>query len=695
MSAYRYKAYLSYSHVDQRWAEWLHRALERYRVPRRLADSPGRTLPKNLAPVFRDREDLSSAADLSERLQEALEQSEAMVVLCSPAAAGSRWVNEEIRAFKALGRGDRIHCMVVDGDPQAPPGEGGCFPPALFEGVAEGAAEPLAADPRKFADGKRLAMLKIAAGLLGVRLDTLRRRDLARRRRLQVLTTIAAVAGLTLAGLTFTSRLAEREARLAEQQERAQAEQMAAFIVDLGEELGSSLDLESLGRMSATAMSYLDQIDPARLTMETRIKVGKALRQVGDVNWNQGKIEAAEEAFERSRAIFVELSEAYPGDDEILFQLSQAEFYSGYVHLDTGENDQTRVHWNRYLEIARDRHQEMPEDPRWLLELSYATSNLVNIGIQLGEPVDGRVLDAIRENIELAGRAMAASAGDPDVLSHYVNELAFAADALVSVCRLEEAKSHRIASLSVTEQLAGRSGASVYQLLQVAYRHAGMAGVLAELGENGLALEHLDLAAAEFERQFNRDPSNEALALDLGSAHRRLGKLHMYAGRLDVGSEHLDRARQILEPLSRDPQVTVEQLDEFRRLVLEEVAWARLSGDQQQALDLLDLHRDLLASPEFGEEASMAIRSARVEYRYERWRLTGTDPADSSSYLLTGLPEDQGEYTGCYEADLLARHAAMVGNDRLLQRQAAYLGTAGYRSAGYLEFCQSAGICGS
>lgn len=695
MPGSRYKAYLSYSHADQRWAEWLHRALERYRVPKRLAEAPDRRLPSSLAPIFRDREDLSSSADLSERLQEALQQSEALLVVCSPAAAASRWVNEEIRTFKALGGSDRIHCVVVEGDPQAPVGDGGCFPPALFEGVAEGAAEPLAADPRDFADGKRLALLKVAAGLLGVRLDTLRRRDLARKRRLQVLVGIAVVSGLTLAGLTLTAKLAEREARVAEQQERAQAEQMAAFIVDLGEELGDELDLESLGRMSAAAMSYLDQIDPARLTRETRIKVGKTLRLVGEVNWDQGKIEDAEAAFERSRAVFLELSEVFPSDDEILFQLSQAEFYSGYVHLDTGENDETRMHWNRYLGIARERHEALPEDPRWLLELSYATSNLVNIGIQLGEPVDGRVLEAIRENIDLAGRALAANTGDPDVLSHYVNELAFAADALVSVCSLEEAKSHRMASLSVTEQLAGQAGASVDQLLEVAYRHAGMAGVLSELGESSDALEHLNLAAAEFERQFNRDPSNEALALDLGSAHRRLGKMNMYAGDLDTGKAHLDRARQILAPMSEDPQVTVGQLDEFRRLVLEDVAWARLSGRQQQALDLLERHRDLLASPEFGEEASTSIRAARLEYRYERWRLTGTDPASSSSSLLIGLPEDQGEYTGCYEADLLVRHAAMVGDDRLLQSKVTYLLESGYRSPGYLEFCRTTGICGS
>ncbi len=361
MPDFRYKAYLSYSHADQQSADWLHRALEGYRVPKHLrAAGSGTAVPESLAPVFKDREDLSSAASLSETLQQALEQSGALVVLCSPDAAASRWVNEEIRTFRSLRGCDRIFCVIVGGSPEASPGEGGCFPPALFEGVEESNREPLAADARDFADGKRLALLKVAAGLLGVPLDDLRRRDLARRRRQRLVLAAAGIAALALAGLTLNAKLAER-------QERAQAEQMAAFIVDLGEDLKGDIDLESLGRISTTAMGYLEQLDPDRLSVASRIKVGKALRQVGNVNWMQGKSEAALDAFERSRDIFVTLNQEEPGNDEVLFELAQAEFYSGYVYLDFGNYEKLREHWNRYLEIARERHEPRPDDPRWLL----------------------------------------------------------------------------------------------------------------------------------------------------------------------------------------------------------------------------------------------------------------------------------------------------------------------------------------
>src|SRR5690348_15661484 len=118
---YRYWAFISYSHRDKAWGDWLHKALETYQVPARLVGRPGRDgpLPKRLYPVFRDREELPSSADLSNNINDSLTASRHLVVICSPRAAVSRWVNEEIIAYKRLGRADRILALVVDGEPNA------------------------------------------------------------------------------------------------------------------------------------------------------------------------------------------------------------------------------------------------------------------------------------------------------------------------------------------------------------------------------------------------------------------------------------------------------------------------------------------------------------------------------------------------------------------------------------------------
>src|SRR5712692_7263851 len=118
---FKYWAFISYSHQDKAWGDWLHKALETYRVPKRLVGRASRdgTVPKRLFPIFRDREELPTSSDLGANINDGLRQSRYMIVICSPKSAVSRWVNEEVKTFKALGREDRILCLIVDGEPNA------------------------------------------------------------------------------------------------------------------------------------------------------------------------------------------------------------------------------------------------------------------------------------------------------------------------------------------------------------------------------------------------------------------------------------------------------------------------------------------------------------------------------------------------------------------------------------------------
>ena len=60
-SEYKYRAFISYSHKDEKWASWLHKALETFKIPKYLVGettSMG-TIPERMGKVFRDREELS------------------------------------------------------------------------------------------------------------------------------------------------------------------------------------------------------------------------------------------------------------------------------------------------------------------------------------------------------------------------------------------------------------------------------------------------------------------------------------------------------------------------------------------------------------------------------------------------------------------------------------------------------------
>lgn len=214
---FKYWAFISYSHRDEEWAQWLHKELETYRVPRRLVGRPTPLgpVPRRLFPVFRDREELPGSADLGGNISGALARSRTLVVVCSPRSAASRWVNEEIKTFKALGREDRVLCLIVDGEPNATDfpasGELECFPPALRFRVrpdgtlTEDRVEPIAADARKGKDGRENSKLKILAGILGVGFDELRQREQQRVRRQRLRFAGASLAAVVLAVLGYVA----------------------------------------------------------------------------------------------------------------------------------------------------------------------------------------------------------------------------------------------------------------------------------------------------------------------------------------------------------------------------------------------------------------------------------------------------------------------------------------------------------
>ncbi len=117
----RYYAFLSYSHKDKELADWLHRELEKFRVPHSIAGklTANGVVPRRLTPIFRDQQDLSAGGDLAQEIKAALAASQFLVVLCSPTAAKSRWTNQEIECFKRTRPEGCVLAAVVAGEPFA------------------------------------------------------------------------------------------------------------------------------------------------------------------------------------------------------------------------------------------------------------------------------------------------------------------------------------------------------------------------------------------------------------------------------------------------------------------------------------------------------------------------------------------------------------------------------------------------
>lgn len=229
----RYRAFISYSQKDRRWAKKIHNALETYRIPVGVSSADCNiTLGKKrtLGRFFRDDDELAGSSSLGAALTGAIDDSENLIVICSPHAAKSKWVNDEIIRFKSRQDPNKVFAIIVDGEPNASATgdpERECFPLALRRVISpdgivtEKADEPIAPDLRKEPFKKLLA--RVVAGLLAISFDTLWQREQRRQRRNSLIAaSIVLIIATSLGGLSYQlnsqKRLAQRvdrDARLA------------------------------------------------------------------------------------------------------------------------------------------------------------------------------------------------------------------------------------------------------------------------------------------------------------------------------------------------------------------------------------------------------------------------------------------------------------------------------------------------
>jgi hypothetical protein len=328
IDGFKYWAFISYSHRDKKWGEWLHRSLETYRVPKRLVGQATRDgiRPRRLFPVFRDREELPVSSDLTGRVNEALAESRYLVVVCSPNSAQSLYVSEEIKFFKKLGREDRVLALIVGGEPHCSDSSNECFPEALMHRVdADGTllpdcSESIAGDVREGKDGKLNAKLKLLAGLLDVKFDALKQREHERRRRLLAgITAAALVLATAMSGVAgyavFQEREAKKQRKLALAQEhRANAARQSA------EEILNYLLNQLSGKLEP--IGHLDIVEDVQKQVETYYKNlgfserdpkaannwATLLQQEGDRLFAQGDLNGAKAKYRERLAIARNLS---------------------------------------------------------------------------------------------------------------------------------------------------------------------------------------------------------------------------------------------------------------------------------------------------------------------------------------------------------------------------------------------------
>lgn len=177
----KYDAFISYRHseLDTYIAKKVHKKLETFRIPKAVKRKSGKN---RINRVFRDQEELPIGNDLNHDLENALAESEFLIVICSPRTPDSEWVNKEIATFIQFHDREHVLAVLAEGDPYE------SFPEILLKDRYGNPIEPLAADVR--GDNKRECnkklkseIVRLAAPLLYCGYDDLKQRHKERRTR--------------------------------------------------------------------------------------------------------------------------------------------------------------------------------------------------------------------------------------------------------------------------------------------------------------------------------------------------------------------------------------------------------------------------------------------------------------------------------------------------------------------------------
>jgi tetratricopeptide (TPR) repeat protein len=581
----RYRAFISYSHRDAKWAEWLHRRLETYPLPRNLVgrDTPYGPVPERLHPIFRDRDELGTATDLSTEITAALQDSMFLVVLCSPAAAASAWVNEEVRSFKRMHGEGRVRAIIVDGEPFAADPARECFPAALrFRVGPDGAVsdvrtEPMAADLRPGGDGKKYAVSKLVAGLTGTRLDELVQRENQRRsRRLRALAAGLATLVILFAGLALEAwrqRNVARVAQAAAEDARKEAEGLVEFMLtDLRTRLEAVGRLDVLDSVGERALAYYDARDLGQADPDALGRRARAQLLVGEIDNLRGDLGAALAAYEAAAATTEEQLARDPRNPQRIFDHAQAEFWIGYIAWQRGDWARARQQFTQYHDHARDLLAIEPGNAEWQKELGFAYSNLGTLAWDQGDAVTAETY--FRRALDVSGTILRADATDVDRVVSHGQSFAWLADALIRQAKVAAAREARLAEIELYDgfQTAHADNALIR-------KHSGVASYrLAQIelaaGELRHAIARAEAAASAFERLLAAEPDNLEQADRASMAHAVLGEVQLHLGRIEPARTSLLRSIEIAERLVARDRNVAQWRDQ--NLALPQVTLARV-----------------------------------------------------------------------------------------------------------------------
>ena len=693
----RYWAFISYSHHDARSAAALQRGLETYRVPRRLV---GRStalgeVPAYLRPIFRDRNELQAGADLTTTVREALAASRYLIVVCSPSAAASAWVNREIAEFKSMHGDARVLALIVTGEPFASrmPGRAGdeCLPEALrFSLAADGRSrgeplEPIAADLRRGGDGRRLALLKLVAGMLGggTGVDELVHRDAQRHARRMATIAAASIAGMAVTSvLTIVAVRARTEARL----QHAQAEDLLEFMLgDLRKKLNPAGRLDVLDSVGEKVLDYYDRQPAQGLDAGSLGRRSRALHLIGEIREQRGRLAEALAAFNIAAATTAQALARAPNDGQRIYDHAQSVYWVGYIAWRRGQMRQAEDAFLRYRELAQRLLQLDPNRVDWRMEAAWADQILGVLQLDTRQ-----VADSLRSFRVARDEFANLVAARPELAFELADMHGWVAQALEASGDYAAAINTQQTRLAMLRSLpdAVRDSRVRFQTGNTRY---DLARLELSLGNPSAAEEDGRAALAQIETLVAEDTSNLAWLAEACFNRLRLAEIRLALGRARQAQSLVERAGKDVARLVGSDASALNWTVDLQGLVVGQRA--RIALAERRAVSRAEL-QNYLAQISGLESSGIQLDGGQAEIVAAAELLAGDaarrdgDAATALAYWTAAAQRLQPESHGRNHSALtLLGRARLRLNDRAAARQLLALVTSSnYRHPAYAEF---------
>jgi tetratricopeptide (TPR) repeat protein len=448
--------------------------------------------------VFRDDTSLSATPNLWPTIERALDESRYLILLASPEAAASPWVNKEVAWWLDRRRADTLLIAVTDGTlvwdnalSDFTWREGVPLPPALRGRFA---TEPKWVDLTAYRDGADIRDAKF--------------------------TDLAADFAATVHGIPKEDLLSQ-EVR---QQRRA---------LSLAWSAASSLLILALAATGAGFLAYRAQrqatanFELAHRTADTLVvDIAQGLRNVTGMPSN-----TVRQILETARTTFEKLSASAPDDRALQYSKARMLSEFGNTYLTMGDLDTSFEAYQSALAIIQRLSAADPTNMQWQRDVSVSYIKIGAVLEKRGKPEEA--LKAYRDGLDITEHLAAANSGDTEWLRDLDTIHARIGDVLMTQGDLAGARRHHNLRTNYLKSIRGIDPHNKAWLLQLPsfVSQVGDSSVRYGMVDQALTLYRENLTFAE--QLAASDPSNADWQRNLSISYIQIGDMLEKQGKLE------------------------------------------------------------------------------------------------------------------------------------------------------------------